>query len=414
MQDRRLIPTSIHSTQANGSLVLQHEKIPFPSYPWEWSPRQWISAATLTLDLCEAAIHSDFILKDATPLNILFSGPDPVFVDVLSFERRDQNRPLWNAYAQFARTFLLPLAAYVYLGWPLSSSISRRDGYDPADLAQWLPLTRRLLNPLRSLVTAPLLFESAVFQKNASRIASLNHVDGELARGLLLRTLRRTRRLLGELSLPATRSRWSRYPETSTHYSAGDHLAKQDFVRAALERVRAVRVLDVGANVGVYSRIASEAGAQVVAWDTDPLATGLNWSNAQRDNKSILPIVADFARPTPAVGWQNKECASLLSRSNGAFDCALMLGIIHHIAVADQIPLPAILSQLADITTHWAILEWIPNQDEQFRGLARGRDSLYAHLTEPYFSHCLETHFYVRERLLLSNGRSLWLVEKRA
>ena len=41
-----------------------------------------MAAGQLTLDLCEALIGKGLILKDATPLNVLFEGARPVFVDV--------------------------------------------------------------------------------------------------------------------------------------------------------------------------------------------------------------------------------------------------------------------------------------------------------------------------------------------
>ena len=74
-------------------------------------------------------------------MNILFEGSRPVFVDLLSIERRDPGSPLWLAYGQFARTFLLPLAAYKYLGWPLAATLHRRDGYEPVDLYPYLSVS---------------------------------------------------------------------------------------------------------------------------------------------------------------------------------------------------------------------------------------------------------------------------------
>ena len=109
----------------------------FPPIHGSATPGQWTEAASLTLDLCEEAIDGGFILKDATLLNILFSGPSPIFVDVLSFESRDLESPLWIAYGQFIRTFLLPLCAFAELGWPLAATMQWRDGYKPADVAPW-------------------------------------------------------------------------------------------------------------------------------------------------------------------------------------------------------------------------------------------------------------------------------------
>jgi hypothetical protein len=173
-------------------------------------------------------------------------------------------------------------------------------------------------------------------------------------------------------------------------------------------------VLDVGVNTVVYSRIAAEAGAEVVAWDTDVQATDLNWQTALRNDLKILPIIADFARPTPAVGWQNCESASLLDRAKGQFDCVLMLGVLHHLLVTDQIPMADIVDQLCSISKRWAIIEWIPKEDSQFDGLCRGRQELYSHLTEEYFEQILSNRFAVHGRDQLPNGRSLWLAEATA
>jgi hypothetical protein len=401
-----MVPTTILASEPGQPALLEHERIFFPSYPWEWTPGQWMDAASLTLDLCEEALEDGFILKDATPLNILFSGPRPIFVDVLSFEHRDLQSPLWMAYAQFVRTFLLPLCAYVHLGWPLAATMQRRDGYEPADLVPFLPLLRRWRRPLRSLVTLPLLLE-----KNPHVGARRPQVFEDLSAFALRRMLRSTRKLLHSLAPSARTSRWSGYTQTASHYKSSDHEAKQAFVRCALQNIRPSHVLDVGANTGVYSRIAAESGANVIAWDTDVQASDLNWQTAHRNGLTILPIVADFARPTPAVGWQNRESVSLLDRARGRFDCVLMLGILHHLLVADQIPLVAIFEQLWEITTRWAIVEWIPKEDSQFDGLCRGRQALYSHQSEEYFVQTLSKRFAVRDRDLLPNGRSLWLVE---
>lgn len=405
-EQRRLVSTRILNSEPGQPALLEHERVFFPTYPWEWTPGQWMEAASLTLDLCEEALDGGLILKDATPLNILFSGARPVFVDVLSFERRDRRSPLWIAYAQFVRTFLLPLSGYVYLGWPLSATLQRRDGYEPADLAPFLPRLRRWLRPLRSLVTLPLLLE-----KKGHGAPKRPQVSEELSDFAVRRLLRSTRKALQSLAPSARSSRWSGYTQTAAHYKSSDHEAKQAFVRVALGRIRPARVLDVGANTGTYSRIAAECGADVVAWDTDVQAADRNWQAAHRGGLSILPMIADFARPTPAVGWQNRENLSLLERARGQFDCVLMLGVMHHLLIADQIPLEDIVKQLWEISSRWAIVEWIPMGDSQFEELCRGRQELYGHLSEEHFVESLSGRFVVRDSGQLPNGRTLRVLE---
>lgn len=412
MQARHLVATKEMPFQSDGSYQLEHDPIFFPSYPWEWAPGQWICAGLLTLDLCDEALSEGYILKDATPLNVLFSGAQPIFVDVLSFEVRDPKNPFWLAYGQFVRTFMLPLAALTYLGWPLAASQQRRDGYEPADLAPWLSLGQRWRAPLRSLITLPMLAERGSRGKQAQPSASKQQFSADVSTPILRRTLQTARKRLLALGPSPRASRWSTYTDDAAHYDPGEQSAKQDFVKQCLTEIQPAHVLDVGANTGVYSRIAAACGANVVAWDSDVEATELNWNEAHRAGLSILPLAVDFARPTPAVGWRNSECDSLLARARGRFDCVLMLGVLHHVLVSDQIPLLAILDQLAEITTRWAILEWIPKEDSKFEQLSRGRDDLYAHLTEDYFVHLLTQQFTVRRCNRLANNRTLRLVEK--
>jgi SAM-dependent methyltransferase len=411
MDDGRMVATVIAGRESDGSLLLEHERIEYPSYPWEWTPGQWAAAGELTLDLCEESLPSGLILKDATPLNVLFRNAEPVFVDVLSFEARQPENPIWLAYGQFVRTFLLPLAANRYLGWPLAASIERRDGYEPADLYAHLPLRRRWTAPLRSLVTLPHLLERKANASTASGASPVRRQSPEVATHVLRGILKRLRRALRALTPPPRTSRWSDYTTAASHYSAEDHARKAAFVHRALTHAAPQRVLDVGGNTGRYSRIATAVGARVVAWDTDVQAADANWREARAKRESILPLVANIARPTPAVGWQNQESLSLLQRSQGAFDCILMLGVIHHMLLIDQIPLPAIFDLVARLTTRWAIVEWVPATDSQFRQLCRGRQDIYGHLDENAFLAAAGAHF---ERSLvenLPNGRSLWLFE---
>ena len=409
--DRRLIPTTVLDSSPQSSTWLEHERIFFPSYPWEWTVGQWKAAGALTLDLCEEGLESGLVLKDATPLNVLFSAYSPIFVDLLSFERRDRANPIWIAYAQFVRTFLLPLAAYAYLGWPLSAVQQRRDGYEPADLNPWLSPLQRWSAPMRSLVTVPLLLERRVAHK-PSRLSYRPKFSEELSERTLRNTIRKARKILQSISVPEYSSRWSHYVATASHYDAEDHQAKKNFVRKVLSEIKPAHVLDIGANTGTYSRIAAECGANVVAWDTDVRALDVNWRTASKDKLSILPLVADFARPTPAVGWRNREYADLSARARQKFDCVLMLGILHHLLVSEQIPLPEILEQLTQISKRWAILEWIPKEDSQFKGLCRGREDLYRHLDSSYFERVLTSHFLIRTRETLPNGRTLLIVER--
>jgi len=413
VEQGRLIETQF-VTENEDAVTLEHPRVFFPSYPWEWTPSAWIAAADLTLDLCEELLGQGLTLKDATPLNVLLRGTQPVFVDVLSIEERDPASPLWLAYGQFVRAFLLPLAAYAWLGWPLAASMQKRDGYEPADLAPHLGLLQRWREPFRSLVTLPLMLETSG-GKSGQNTKVQQSPDVALA--VLRRNLRGLRKHLRHIERrmhsQRTTSRWSGYATSADHYSCDDQKLKRRFVRDALMASQPRQVLDLGANSGVYSRIAAECGASVVSWDTDLQATEQNWREAQEKKLEITPLLANPARPTPSAGWRNAESLALLDRARGRFDCVLMLGLIHHLLLSEQIPLSEITAQLRDLTNSWAIVEWVPATDPRFVDLLRGRDALYGHLDESAFARAAEAHFTVVLREALPNGRILFLLQAR-
>ena len=337
------------------------------------------------------------ILKDATPLNVLFRNAEPVFVDVLSFDKRKPGNPIWLAYGQFVRTFLLPLAANRYLGWPLAASIERRDGYEPSDLYP-LPAAASAAGrrPCARSSRSRICWNARRTPPPSTGVTAVRQQQPEIATAVLRSTLKKLRRTLRALTPPPRTSRWSDYTTTASHYSAEDHARKAAFVERALAQAAPQRVLDVGGNTGHYSRIATAAGARVVAWDTDVQAADANWREARAKHEPILPLIANIARPTPAVGWQNAESLSLLQRSEGAFDGILMLGVIHHMLLIDQIPLPAIFDLVRRLTTRWAIIEWVPATDSQFQQLCRGRQDIYGHLDENAFLAAADQHFVRR------------------
>ena len=213
---------------------------------------------------------------------------------------------------------------------------------------------------------------------------------------------------------PAHRaSNWSDYAQTATHYSDEDHARKRSFVAHTLAEIKPSRVLDVGCNTGVYSVLASDAGAEVVSIDTDLQTVDRLCAKLKGTGKNILPLCVDLAHPTPSVGWENRENASFLSRCSGHFDTVMMLAVLHHLLLSSQIPMDRIARLCSDLTTRNLIIEWVPPTDSKFRDLLRGRDSIYAHITEASFREAFAEHFTVLNKSTLQNGRILFHLLKK-
>ncbi|MGB8030525.1 MAG: class I SAM-dependent methyltransferase [Terracidiphilus sp.] len=415
-QSGDLIPSCIaefgsHPFISSGEFWLEHPRVDPISYPWEWTTAQWRAAAELTLRVASQAIDAGWTLKDATPLNILFSGPHPVLVDVLSFERRDPHSSVWLAYGQFVRTFLLPLLAAKYLSWPLQATLFARDGYEPRQIYEALPRWRRLNPNLLDVVTLATVFERPGQRRTGSN-KTPSTTDPALARHVLQKRIARLGKQIRRAASLRGQSQWSRYEQTASHYQAADIEEKQQFVKSVLARCQPGRVLDIGANTGTYSLLAADAGAIVVALDSDFAALEKLWRTAMDRNKPITALVADIARPTPAAGWRNREHLSLLDRLTGGFDLVLMLAVVHHLILRHQLPLTHIAALCAALTQRWLLLEWVPPSDPMFQEWLRGRNDLYGHLTEDDLTHAFAPHFAVVDSAKLGNGRVLLLFDR--
>ncbi len=398
--------------QSTSSLRLRHPKIPIPTYPWEWTPGQWLAAANLTLNLCEEALADGWILKDATPLNVLFNGAHPIFVDILSFERRDKYSSIWLAYGQYVRTFLLPLLMARKLSWPLSLSLFNRDGYEPADCYGALGWKGRLSRDAFWPITLPTLLDRRKNADEAAKKRPSRIADPDVTTDVLKRTLRNLRKRTRRAVQQNQSSDWSQYQSTLTHYSGAESRDKVDWVRSAIETSKPARVLDIGANTGEFSALAADMGAEVVALERDMASADRVFEMARQRNLTIQTIHGDIARPTPAVGWQNAESVALLPRLEGQFDMVLMLAVIHHLLLMEQIPLPAILDLCHRLTRRHLVIEWVPVADPMYQSLMRGRNSLYGSLSEADLLAACTGRFEVRDRQALDNGRVLFLFER--
>ncbi len=395
---------------ANGRMLLEHERVTFPSFPYEWPPEMLHAAGALTLELAAELLREGLGLKDGTPYNVLFRGPEPVFVDLLSVERRDPRDPIWVAYAQFIRTILLPLLVNKHFGIGLGQILTtRRDGLEPEEVYRLLRPSQRFRSPFFSLVSTP-KWLAAKHDPDDTKIYEKKLLDDpEKARYILNARIRDLRRKLDQLAPePGQHSAWSEYAVSDNNYTAEHQRAKQEFVKKAMEEFSPKRVLDVGCNTGIFSAIAARTGAEVVAIDYDPVVLGQVWRNARAERLNILPLEVNLTRPSPALGWRYQECSSFLDRARGAFDGVLMLAVIHHMLVTERVPLNDIIDLASELTRDLLVIEFVAPEDSMFRRLTRGREELHKDLNVSVFEAAAKRRFDVLRTQHLE-GTSRWL-----
>jgi hypothetical protein len=114
---------------AGAAAVLEHERIPFVSYPYEWTFAMLRDACASTARAASARSRRG---PDAEGLVLVQRpvawGASPCFIDVGSFERLRPGEP-WAGYRQFCMLYLNPLLLQAYKGVdfrPVAAWQSRR------------------------------------------------------------------------------------------------------------------------------------------------------------------------------------------------------------------------------------------------------------------------------------------------
>ena len=404
-EGRRLSQLFLGGAEA---LWLEHPPIWFPSYPYEWPAEMLYRAGKLTLEAASDLVEENLGLKDASAYNVLFEGTRPVFIDWLSFEKRNGKAGRWLPFAQFTKHFLLPLALFKFKRQSCPDSFLRqRDGIDELEAFRRCSFWERWFTPLVFLISIPTVL---------SKLARASHLyepsdstDSEKAQFLLGFLLASLKRKLNRLAPREVKpSRWSGYMESSRfHYDADQFRTKEDFVRSTLAGVKAKRVLDVGCNTGHFSLLAARAGARVIAIDSDEATVGKAFRAATEAKADVQTLVVDIARPTPAIGWNNSEFPSFLKRADRAFDVVMMLAVVHHLSIAEGIPLPEIAGLAARMTNGHLIVEFVAPTDPQAQSLVRGRD--FSHLSEKAFEDAFGRYFKrVRRQSIPGTERVLY------
>ena len=100
-----------------------------------------------------------------------------------------------------------------------------------------------------------------------------------------------------------TDTEWGDY-YSDTNYSNESFSHKKEIVKDSITKIKPKMVWDLGANTGVFSRLASEQNIPTIAFDVDPVAVEKNYLDCKKNNeKNLLPLLLDLTNPSPYLGW---------------------------------------------------------------------------------------------------------------
>jgi len=405
---RLLIPhVEVDQAPAESELaykIIQPERVPFISYPYEWSFGQLKDAALATLSIQRRALKAGMSLKDASAYNIQFVRGKATLIDTLSFEIYKEGQP-WVAYRQFCQHFLAPLALMALRDVRLNQLLRVYIDGVPLDLASGLLPSKTRFN--FGLLTNIHLHAGAQKRYSGAEVKSRSATMSKQAMTGLIDGLDSAIR---KLEWKPGGTEWGNYYDI-TNYSDSAFEHKKQLVKGWAAKVKPTLVWDLGANNGVFSRVAGEDGAYVISSDIDPTAVEQNYRQLKEEKtENLLPLLLDLTNPSPSIGWANEERDSFGRR--GPADMVLSLALIHHLAISNNVPLPQVADFFAKIGK-WLVIEFVPKSDSQVQKLLISREDIFPNYTREGFEAAFRQRFKIAEAVnVRESERVLYLLER--
>ena len=100
---------------------------------------------------------------------------------------------------------------------------------------------------------------------------------------------------------------WAEYYQ-DTNYSRDAFEHKKEIVAHFLELANPKTVWDMGANNGLFSRLASNKNIPTIAFDVDPACVELNYREVLKSKEQdLLPLLLDLSNPSPGPAGRMKS-----------------------------------------------------------------------------------------------------------
>jgi len=364
-------------------LVLRHERIPFVTYPCEWSFGMLKDAALLVLRLNRELLKHGLILGDCHPFNVLFRGPNPVFVDVGAIAEWPSGAP-YPAYAGFVSHYLYPLLLQRRSGLTRVIKALQEDELASISREEYHRLSGALLPPLSVSIRGRKIdrdFWNAVFRGLYNRVGkgSLGGVFRALARTPWFEASADTPTALARLAkrarsvrIVAARGEWSAYYEDGSASPAGlarlregrgvdlDELdVRASRICRIIQEVRPSTLIDLAGNRGLFSLAAVALGVpRVVCADHDLGAIEALYRSIRKRAINILPVCLNVM--LPGAGSKSVDAAVRAAQARLRCEMALALAVTHHLSLTQGVPFDVIARTLSGYATRHLLVEFMP------------------------------------------------------
>ena len=431
LTEKGLMITHQEEVQESADLYkkLKPQQIPFQSYPFEWSYGQWRKVLYAYLQINKIALAHGMILKDATPYNFYFEDGRAILLDTSSFDFFKEGDS-WIAYRQFCSDMLSPFALMHYNGqrWARITQSHLR-GMPLNFVSKQLPL-KSWLN-MTCLLHIHLHGKYATNDSENSSLRNSNKKGSEksgevvdnqtkqkgFSKDKIISLMKMLQSTVVDWKKPfAFEKHWIDYYQKDI--ASDKYLEhKEAIIKAWLVQItdqnKIHSILDLGANTGKFSLIATEYAEKVIALEYDDICVdAIEKAIVSAKKHHIYCLRMDLAETTPNMGVLEKEFSSIYTRAKSSM--VLGLALIHHLFISNQLNFDQIASMFNEFSEKQVIIEFIPITDEKVQFLIKDKQREYSDYTEEGFMIALEQYFKIKEKTRLEGSeRILYLLEKK-
>lgn len=365
LAQRGLIPATWRSELMipGYAFVLEHQRLPVISYPYEWSYGMLRDAAILVLEVNRVARTYGWELKDAHGFNVLFDGAEPRFVDVGSLTRVPPNARGWPAYEEFLRSFEYPLRIWSEGGTFVARRlVASAEPMSHADygLCRWAwvrwmgpQFYQRLLARWHQYRRLSRLSEAKLAEcrtSGAGQVAAwLKQLPWLPAQNVSLsevqaRVRDRRRRKHGGF--------WSDYQQIGSAFVATPRFQR---IIALLESFKVASIVELAGNQGWLSEelLRRRIVQSALCTDAEEWAVDQAYERTKSSGLKLHTAVLDVVHPM-ATPFGEPPTARFQAQA------VLALAVTHHLLLTQAVPVERVLRSIGAYTTEFVFVEFMP------------------------------------------------------
>ena len=388
--------------------TIEHPRLKFITYPYEWCFEQLKTAAIFNLNLQIDLLKEGNNLKDGSAFNIQFKNTKPIFIDLMSIEKFNP-KTSWPGYTQFCEQFLYPLMIQSKSGLNVNEIFKGN--------LEGIPLNTafEILNKFQNYFDTKFLFH--IFLLNLINKKIKKNKTGYKVKKIersaenLIYQLNNLITYIYKLKHKTQKTVWTNY-SIDNFYEDETEKIKDEFLIEILKNEKFKTICDLGCNDGRYSIIASQfVKDSVVSIDNDIDAVNSCYLKAKKNNLKILNLQLDITNPSSNCGWFENERESFKERFN--FDLIINFAIIHHIVIGKNIPIESYIEYICSISKK-IILEFVPKNDDAIKAMLINREDIFKDYNEENLKNIFKNMglIIIKEKIVTKSGRKIFYLNK--